>query len=90
MSTHQSFLPPAEVPAQELTLDKVQRRRIVVQGIVQGVGFRPFVYTQAKRYRLAGFVFNDSTGVTIEVEGTLGALSRAAQRLPNLWPTALF
>ncbi|MEM8532973.1 MAG: carbamoyltransferase HypF [Chloroflexota bacterium] len=46
------------------------RRRIVVRGIVQGVGFRPFVYSQAHRYQLAGFVRNDSTGVTIEIEGT--------------------
>jgi hydrogenase maturation protein HypF len=48
----------------------IQRRRIVVQGIVQGVGFRPFVYGQALRLGLAGFVLNDSLGVTIEVEGT--------------------
>src|SRR5579859_5153088 len=53
----------------------IQRRRIVVQGIVQGVGFRPFVYGQALRLGLVGFVLNDSLGVTIEVEGTAKALS---------------
>src|SRR5438270_1869619 len=52
----------------------IQRRRIVIQGIVQGVGFRPFVYGQELRRELAGFVLNDSSGVTIEVEGTSGAL----------------
>ncbi len=52
----------------------IQRRRIVIQGIVQGVGFRPFVYRQALGRELAGFVLNDSSGVTIEVEGTAGAL----------------
>jgi len=52
----------------------IQRQRIVIQGIVQGVGFRPFVYGQALRWSLAGFVLNDSNGVTIEVEGTLDAL----------------
>ncbi len=52
----------------------IQRRRIVVQGIVQGVGFRPFVYGLALRLALVGFVLNDSLGVTIEVEGTLEAL----------------
>src|SRR5215472_3889944 len=51
-----------------------QRRRITVQGIVQGVGFRPFVYGQALDRDLAGFVLNDSQGVTIEVEGTTEAL----------------
>jgi hydrogenase maturation protein HypF len=45
------------------------RRRIRVRGIVQGVGFRPFVYALAHRFALAGFVGNDSDGVFIEVEG---------------------
>jgi hydrogenase maturation protein HypF len=52
----------------------IQRRRIIIQGIVQGVGFRPFVYGQALRWRLAGFVLNDSHGVAIEVEGVPEAL----------------
>jgi hydrogenase maturation protein HypF len=40
-----------------------------VEGIVQGVGFRPFVYTLALKYSLKGFVLNDSTGVKISLEG---------------------
>lgn len=52
----------------------IQRRRIIVQGIVQGVGFRPFVYGQARRWGLVGFVCNDSQGVTIEIEGADSAL----------------
>src|SRR6059036_3610852 len=52
----------------------IQRRRILVQGIVQGVGFRPFVYGQALHWQLVGLVLNDSLGVTIEVEGTTAAL----------------
>src|SRR3984893_230990 len=52
----------------------IERRRIIVQGIVQGVGFRPFVYGQALRRDLVGFVLNDSIGVTIEIEGTPEAL----------------
>ncbi|MGI8586618.1 MAG: carbamoyltransferase HypF [Chloroflexia bacterium] len=46
-----------------------ERRRIRVQGIVQGVGFRPFVYGLAARHALGGYILNDSAGVTIEVEG---------------------
>src|SRR2546421_11703255 len=53
----------------------IQLPLILVQGIVQGVGFRPFVYGQALRWALVGFVLNDSTGVTIEVEGTPEALA---------------
>jgi len=52
----------------------IQRQRIIIQGIVQGVGFRPFVYGQALRNGLVGFVLNDSQGVTIEIEGTSAAL----------------
>lgn len=47
-----------------------ERLHILVKGIVQGVGFRPFVYTLAKRYSLNGFVYNGGEGVTIEVEGS--------------------
>lgn len=40
-----------------------------VSGAVQGVGFRPFVYNLAVKYRLGGSVFNDTEGVVIDVEG---------------------
>jgi hydrogenase maturation protein HypF len=47
----------------------LQRRRIRVTGVVQGVGFRPFVHGLATRYGLAGFVLNDGRGVVVEAEG---------------------
>jgi len=49
----------------------ISKSRLIyrIEGIVQGVGFRPFVYTIALRYNLTGFVFNSSNGVTIEIEG---------------------
>lgn len=40
-----------------------------IEGIVQGVGFRPFVYTLALKHSLKGFVLNDSSGVKISLEG---------------------
>jgi hydrogenase maturation protein HypF len=46
------------------------RKHIQVRGIVQGVGFRPFVYKLAKALELSGYVFNSSAGVTIEIEGS--------------------
>src|ERR1700694_82055 len=64
----------------------IQRRRIIVQGIVQGVGFRPFVYGQALRWRLVGFVLNDSQGVTIEVEGSVESLDGFQQALREQAP----
>ena len=45
------------------------RKHIQVRGIVQGVGFRPFVFNLAASLGLTGYVFNSSAGVTIEVEG---------------------
>ncbi len=46
-----------------------ERREVAVRGMVQGVGFRPFVYSLARRHDLGGWVRNDSDGVQIEVEG---------------------
>ena len=46
-----------------------QRTKISVKGVVQGVGFRPFVYNLAKSLDLKGYVINSSKGVTIEIEG---------------------
>lgn len=48
---------------------KYVARRIEVEGIVQGVGFRPFVYQLANRHNLKGEVLNTSSGVSIHVEG---------------------
>ena len=45
------------------------RYKVTIQGIVQGVGFRPFVYQQALARRLTGYVTNTSHGVDLEVEG---------------------
>ncbi|MBM4067422.1 MAG: carbamoyltransferase HypF [Planctomycetes bacterium] len=52
----------------------MERRVIAVRGIVQGVGFRPFVHHLAERLCLAGFVRNEPGGVSIEIEGELPAL----------------
>jgi len=57
-----------------------QRRRLSVRGVVQGVGFRPFVFRLASRYRIGGHVRNDGSGVLIEAQGpatTLDAFERA-------------
>ena len=53
-----------------------QRRHLAVAGIVQGVGFRPFVWRLAGRCGLAGFVRNTGSGVVIEVEGIPDDLDR--------------
>ena len=62
-------------------ITKMERRRIRVTGIVQGVGFRPFVYGLACRLDLGGFVLNDGEGVVIEAEGEPAALDDLAALL---------
>jgi hydrogenase maturation protein HypF len=49
---------------------QVKRLFLTIQGIVQGVGFRPFVYKLAQKLNLKGYVKNTSDGVIIDIEGT--------------------
>jgi hydrogenase maturation protein HypF len=53
---------------------KIIRARITISGIIQGVGFRPFVYGLAKARGLAGHVANTAAGVVIEIDGTPGEI----------------
>jgi hydrogenase maturation protein HypF len=66
----------------------VMPRRIQVRlrGIVQGVGFRPFVYNLARRLNLAGYVLNDSSGLIAEVEGEEAAIEAFLAALGNEHP----
>ena len=57
------------------------RTRVRVEGIVQGVGFRPFVHALAGRLGLAGLVGNDAGGVCVEVEGASETVERFLEAL---------
>src|ERR687893_3167969 len=56
-------------PGNAMRTPTQERREISVRGIVQGVGFRPFIYALAQRHGLTGLVRNDAEGVHIEAEG---------------------
>ena len=58
------------------------RRQIEVAGIVQGVGFRPYIYRLAIERNLRGCVSNSPSGVTIEVQGPVEAVDEFVRRLP--------
>ena len=66
----------------------IKRARYLFAGIVQGVGFRPFIYRLAVRHGLAGFVQNRPDGVLVEVQGTALAIesfySGVGKELPSL------
>jgi len=60
---------------------QARRAALLVRGVVQGVGFRPFVYRLALEEGLAGFIGNDTDGVTIEVEGPVDGVEAFQARL---------
>jgi len=64
----------------------VKRRRVLVNGIVQGVGFRPFVVQTAVSLGLTGHVCNSSAGVVIEIEGGAPGLDKFLHRLQTEAP----
>jgi len=68
----------------------VQRMRVEVEGTVQGVGFRPFIYRLAWELELAGWVCNTTNGVVIEVEGDSQAVEMFLGRLRNEAPAAAY
>ena len=61
----------------------VKRQRIFITGRVQGVGFRPAVYRISGQLRLTGFVYNDTKGVTIELQGAKEKIAEFAERLQD-------
>jgi hydrogenase maturation protein HypF len=63
------------------TYDGMQRVRLAIYGLVQGVGFRPFVYRLAEELELSGWVRNSSGGVVIEVEGSGEKVSCFVERI---------
>ncbi len=65
-----------------------QRVRIILDGTVQGVGFRPFVYRLARELELSGWVRNTMNGVSIEVEGGSQAVETFLQRLQTESPAS--
>jgi len=66
--------------------DDVSRVKISVRGVVQGVGFRPFIYQLASKHNLKGWVCNTSEDVKIEVEGERIALEHFLADLETLTP----
>ena len=73
---------PWELPSVGTPVSGRARRGLRVSGIVQGVGFRPYVYSLATDLGLTGHVGNDVSGVFIAVEGSLDDVEEFIRRLP--------
>ena len=69
-----------------MTAPVILRRRLLVDGIVQGVGFRPFVHNLARAHGLTGSVTNTSAGVVIEIQGNAAALDAFGEQLATAPP----
>jgi len=67
-------------------MESVSALRIEVKGVVQGVGFRPFIYALAMQLHLKGWVNNTSSGVVIEAEGPSLTLDEFLQSLVKKAP----
>lgn len=63
-----------------------KRLKIHLSGVVQGVGFRPFIYNLAQALKLKGWVLNSSDGVWIEAEGEEEKLQEFLERIPREAP----
>src|SRR4030095_15284558 len=67
---------------------RTERLRVVLRGVVQGVGFRPTVYRLAQKLRVAGWVRNSGAGLEIEVEGSSEQLNDFLHGLKQERPRA--
>ena len=80
------------IEAEATCLDEIdlaiERRRITIEGRVQGVGFRPFVYRLALRLHLTGWVANGPAGVVLEVQGEPKAIDSFLRDLRNHTPAS--
>jgi hydrogenase maturation protein HypF len=64
----------------------MKRAEIGITGIVQGIGFRPFIYNLAQKHLIRGWVLNNEKGVLIDAESEDGNLDRFIQDIPKLAP----
>jgi hydrogenase maturation protein HypF len=67
-------------------MSEIEGVRINVTGVVQGVGFRPFIFGLATRLGLLGWVRNTSAGVDIQLDGTAETIQTFMQALRNEAP----
>lgn len=61
-------------------------KRLIIRGMVQGVGFRPFIFNLANRFSLKGNVSNISSGVLINIEGRAGDIESFCDLIPAQCP----
>ncbi|MFF1451305.1 carbamoyltransferase HypF [Streptomyces sp. NPDC058274] len=76
----------SSTPSTVVAGDTPRRRRVTVRGVVQGVGFRPYLYSLATELALSGHVTNTPEGVVAEVEGAAWAVTQFCDRIATHAP----
>lgn len=69
-----------------VNIQSMKRAEIEITGIVQGIGFRPYIFNLAQKHFIRGWVLNNEKGVFIDAEGEDGHLDRFIQDIPKLAP----
>ena len=69
-----------------MSADALERWRLQITGVVQGVGFRPFIYRLASAHGLCGWVLNNGLGVCVEVQGKGAEIQAFTDALPRQIP----
>ncbi|MBT9130163.1 MAG: Carbamoyltransferase HypF [candidate division WS2 bacterium] len=70
----------------KLDLPQLELKKILIKGIVQGVGFRPFIYRLAQNFQVKGYIINTSNGVEIEAEAVKPILDEFAKAITSEAP----
>jgi hydrogenase maturation protein HypF len=86
MTAEPATAPATPTPGAPSQPGPADRRRVIVRGVVQGVGFRPYVYALARGLGLGGQVTNTGEGVVAEVEGTPEATAAFCERIAREAP----
>ena len=70
----------------KLDLPQLELKKILIKGIVQGVGFRPFIYRLAQNFQVKGYIINTSNGVEIEAEALKPTLNEFIKAITSEAP----
>ncbi|MBT9174694.1 MAG: Carbamoyltransferase HypF [candidate division WS2 bacterium] len=70
----------------KLDLQQLELKKILIKGIVQGVGFRPFIYRLAHKFQVKGYIINTSNGVVLEAEAVKPVLNKFIEAITSEAP----
>ena len=70
------------------SINKIETTQLLIKGLIQGVGFRPFIYRIANKHQLKGIVYNQNNGVIILVQGKIAQIDEFVESVKTQAPIA--